>query len=216
MADDEKQTSQKKHRKIGPGHVIVLGLLLAVTGAIFAFALDEPDTGTLDIEALGGILLATGAVLAAGAGIAGIGGDGGGSGGTGLAEPANLKSIVGLIAVVSGITAVAALTVVTVASLGSKDTDSMVAITSSAFGVISAVVSAYLGIKITAETSAKATDEVKQAAGEAAVAVHEADKVQQKLSALSATVDDKLPPGQANEIKATAATKVDEADPPAS
>jgi len=155
--------------------VVASGLLLAIVGATLAFALEEPD-GALDVQAFGGIILAAGMVILAGGGISAVtGGSGNGSGGavagTGV-DPNNLKSIVGLIAVVAGIAAVTALTVVTVTVLG--EDDSQVALTSSAFGVISAVVSAYLGIKITAESSARATAETKEEIEKAAVAEREA------------------------------------------
>ena len=98
----------------------------------------------------------------------------------------SLKAIGGLIAVVVGILAVAVLSIVTITRLGSSDTDSMVAVTTSAFGIISAVVGAYLGIKISAETNAKATDEAKHAA----VVKHEADAAQQKSTVMSEKLDE--------------------------
>jgi hypothetical protein len=170
--------------RISALHVIILGLLLAVAGAVLAFALDDLDAGALDVEALGGIMLATGAVLAVGAAIAVAGGGGGSVGaGSGLADPVNLKSIVGLVAVVTGVVAVTALTIITVAALDDKNSE--IAVTSSAFGVISAVVTAYLGIKITAETSGKATEEVKGASEKAAAAKSEIVELQEAITKLS-------------------------------
>jgi hypothetical protein len=60
----------------------------------------------------------------------------------------------------------------------------MVAITSSAFGIISTVVGAYLGIKISAETSRKAGEQ----AGRAVVAEQQRDVARQQLSSLQAEV----------------------------
>lgn len=96
----------------------------------------------------------------------------------------SLKAIGGLIAVVVGIVAVVVLAAVTITRLGAEDKDSMVAITTSAFGIISAVVGAYLGIKISAETNAKAGEEGKKAA----VAEHEANVKEQKIAAVNQTV----------------------------
>lgn len=123
----------------------------------------------------------------------------------------NLKAIGGLIAVVVGIVAVVILASVTITRLGAEDKDSMVAITTSAFGIISAVVGAYLGIKISAETNAKAGEEGKKAA----VAEHEANVKEQKIAAVNETVEklvseEKVSPEQANEIQA-ASTEAEEA-----
>lgn len=110
---------------------------------------------------------------------------------------ANVKTIGGLIAVVVAIVAVASLTLFTLAQLDTKHQDSMVAVTSSAFGIISAIVGAYLGIKITADTNARATDR----AGEAAIAQHEAGVLSEKLAAVTDKVDEVVPDDKAAEIK---------------
>lgn len=184
MADSEPNKPEAKGgTAITTQSVIIGGLLLAVIGAVLAFALEELDAGDLNVPALGGVLLATGAVLAFGAAIAALGGDGDPKTGTGLSQPANLKSIVGLIAVLAGVVAVTALTIITVTSL--SDEKSAIAVTSSAFGVISAVVTAYLGIKISAETSNKANDEVKGATEQAAAAKAEAEQLREAITKLS-------------------------------
>jgi hypothetical protein len=112
-------------------------------------------------------------------------------------EKSKLQAIGGLIAVAIGVTAVTALAIITITRFGSDDKDSIVAVTSSAFGIISAVVGAYLGIKITADTSDKATAEARNAA----VAQHEANVAQQKLSAVQSKAEDMLPESQASAIK---------------
>ncbi|MGN6217796.1 MAG: hypothetical protein ACTHN7_12730 [Solirubrobacterales bacterium] len=72
-----------------------------------------------------------------------------------------LRTITGLVAVVTGIIAVAALTVVTVNLLGTEDNkDAIVAITTSAFGIVSTVVTAFLGIRATANASASVNKEL--------------------------------------------------------
>jgi hypothetical protein len=108
----------------------------------------------------------------------------------------SLKAISGLIAVVVAVLAVAGLTAFTLTQLGSGNKDSIVAVTTSAFGIISAVVGAYLGIKITADTSDKANTEAKHAA----VAQHEASVLSETLSAVTSKVEE-VAPGQAAEIK---------------
>jgi hypothetical protein len=199
----------KKGVAITAQSLIAGGVLLAVIGAVLAFALDELDGGDLNVQALGGILLATGAVLAFGGAIAAIGGDGEAKGGTGLSQPANLKSIVGLVAVLAGVIAVTALTIITVTALG--DADSQIAVTSSAFGVISAVVTAYLGIKISAESSNKANDEVKEATEKAAAAEGEALELRKAITKLSGASKKDL----GEKLVEVKESPADEAPPPA-
>jgi hypothetical protein len=117
-----------------------------------------------------------------------------------------LKAIGGLIAVAIGVGAVTGLAIVTITRLGSSEKDSMVAVTSSAFGIISALVGAYLGIKITADTTARAGDNIKKAA----VAEHEAHIAKEQVSAMEETAEEKAP-GQADAIKAAAADAREEA-----
>lgn len=96
-----------------------------------------------------------------------------------------LKAIGGLIAVCFGIFSVTLLAVFTIIFLGSGNKDSIVAVSSSALGIISAMVGAYLGIKISAETNAKAGEEGKKAA----VAEHEANVKEQKIAAVNETME---------------------------
>jgi len=58
------------------------------------------------------------------------------------ANTENLRTVTGLIAVVTGIGAVVALAIVTVSFLGGSNKESIVAVTSSAFGIVSATVTA--------------------------------------------------------------------------
>jgi hypothetical protein len=159
---------------------LAAGLLLALVGAVLAFALKDSEASRLGVslQPLGGVLLAAGVLLVAAVAI--------GPAGSGGADAASIKSIGGLIAVVAGITAVTALAIVTLTELGSKNTDSIVAVTSSAFGIISAVVGAYLGIKISAETTEKASNEAK----DAAVSKHVADDAKSKLDAVRRTASE--------------------------
>jgi hypothetical protein len=212
MAESEKQAANKGGA-ITTQSLIIFGLLLAVIGAVLAFALDELDAGSLNIQALGGILLATGAVLAVGASIIALGGNGGSRDGAGLADPTSLKSIVGLVAVLAGVVAVTALTIITVTSL--SDQSSEIAVTSSAFGVISGVVTAYLGIKITAEAgveaggkakaegerAASANTEAKAAQRDAAVATHRATQAQQVAAKVKSVADEVLPEEKKEEFE---------------
>lgn len=113
-----------------------------------------------------------------------------------------LKAIGGLIAVCFGILAVTSLSALTIIFLGSGNKDSIVAVSSSALGIISAMVGAYLGIKISAESNAKAGEEGKKAA----VAEHEANVKEQKIAAVNQTVEklvseDRVSPEGANAIQ---------------
>jgi hypothetical protein len=66
----------------------------------------------------------------------------------------SIQSIGGLLAVVIGVVAITALAISTMAFIDSgKDANTMIPLTTSAFGVISAVVGAYLGIKIGTDQS---------------------------------------------------------------
>jgi hypothetical protein len=120
-----------------------------------------------------------------------------------------LKAIGGLIAVVVGIGAVTGLAIVTITRFGSGETESTVAITSSAFGIISAVVGAYLGIKITADTTARAGENVKKAA----VAEHEAHITREQVSAMEEKAVETAP-ALAGEIKAAGLEAREEAAEP--
>jgi hypothetical protein len=175
-AEDAAERAEKA--AVRPRYWLIAGFLFAFVGAVLSFALEESDSSVLGVslQPLGGVLFAAGALTIAGAGIASVGSANGGPSAEGI------KSVGGLIAVVVGITAVTALTIVTLTKLGEENKDSMVAVTSSAFGIISAVVGAYLGIKITADTNKKASDEAKSAGAaenEAKHAHHRADALKQ-------------------------------------
>jgi hypothetical protein len=72
-----------------------------------------------------------------------------------------LRTITGLVAVVAGIIAVGALTVVTVNLLAAEQNkEAIVAITTSAFGIVSTVVTAFLGIRATANASTSVNKEL--------------------------------------------------------
>lgn len=193
-----------------PKYWLLVGLLFAVVGAVLALALKSEDPSALGVrlEPLGGVLFALGVLMMAAAALSSVTGGGGGGGGGGSGggtDPTSLKSIGGLIAVVTAITAVTALTIVTLTQLGSNK-DSIVAVTSSAFGIISAVVGAYLGIKITADTSAKSTEkagqETKMAEQQAQVAEQQAQVANSTLQAVTSKIDEVVPPAQAAQVKA--------------
>lgn len=169
--------------------VLASGLVLAISGAALAFALQpgRPPNWT----ALGLIILVSGvAVLTALGAVAGrslfpsqvevTGEDEKRCSGSRPA-PQSDRALGGLLAVVSGILAVVIVGVVTLALLGNADTSSTVAVATSAFGVISTVVGAYLGVKIGAEqtqaatrTAEAAVNEATKTAGRAADAAREA------------------------------------------
>jgi hypothetical protein len=192
---------------------VVVGAVLAVIGGVLAFALENKDASALGVSLrpFGGVLLVVGVLLLGAVAIAGMHGGSADPSqqaadkGSGGGEFENIKAIGGLIAVVAGITAVAILAVIAVTRLGS-DKSSTVAVTSSAFGVISAVVGAYLGIKISSETNAKAGDEANAKASKeaknAAVAQHVAHITSSELEAVKATASDLVTPEQAAKIKA--------------
>ncbi len=171
--------------------VLAAGLTLALLGAVLAFAL-QPGRPA-DWTALGLIVLIAGlaALLVRGAvelssaastirsGQVGQSAEqeGAKNGSESRRAPRGDRALSGLLAVVTGILAVVVLGVVTLALLrGGADNSSTVAIATSAFGVISAVVGAYLGVKIGAEQG--------QAANEAAGAqTQEVAKVAREATA---------------------------------
>lgn len=77
----------------------------------------------------------------------------------------SIRSIGGLVAVVVGVTAITVLAIVTMALVdGNKEVaNTLIPLTTSAFGVISAVVGAYLGIKIGADQSKGLADDASNA-----------------------------------------------------
>jgi hypothetical protein len=119
-----------------------------------------------------------------------------------------LKAVGGLITVCFGIFAVMALSIFTIILLGSGNQQSVVAVSSSALGIISAMVGAYLGIKISSETNAKAGEEAKHAA----VVKHEADAAQEKSSGMADKLDrliaeEKVDPEVAEAVKEAGAER---------
>jgi hypothetical protein len=197
----EEAVERAEKAAVRPKYWLVGGFLFALVGAVLAFALKDSDAAVLGVrlQPLGGVLFAVGALIIAAAAIGSIG-DGKGSA---ASNAEGIKSIGGLIAVVVGITAVTALTIVTLTRLDNKD--SAVAVTSSAFGIISAVVGAYLGIKISSDNAANADEEVKKAAlGEAkkaAIAQHVAHVASSELEATRKKADEVVTQAQAAEIK---------------
>jgi hypothetical protein len=133
------------------------GGVAALVGASLVFALDDPEASLVGVslQPFGGVLLAAGVLLLAFAALGSVRGSGGARTGSNGGEYESIRAIGGLLVVVAGIVAVTALTIITLTRLGSTDEDSMVAVTSSAFGIISAVIGAYLGIKISAESNEK-------------------------------------------------------------
>jgi hypothetical protein len=199
---EAKEAAAKAERAAAlPRYWLIVGLLFALVGAVMAFALKDSDASALgvDLQPLGGVLLAAGTLLLAAAAVGSMTGDGGDGG-----DSETIRRLGGLIAVVVGITAVTALAIVTLTQLGDEK-DSLVAVTSSAFGIISAVVGAYLGIKITGDTSDKAVKEVKNAA----VAEHEAQIAQRQVTVMKETAQETVNPKDAATI-ADAANEVRE------
>jgi hypothetical protein len=178
-----------------PGYLLIAGFSFALVGAVLAFALEDSDAVVLGVslQALGGVLFAAGALLIGAAAIGSMGGN------DGADNSETVRRLGGLIAVVVGVVAVTALAIVTLTQLGDEK-DSLVAVTTSAFGIISAVVGAYLGIKITGDTADKATREVKNAA----VAEHEAHIARRQVAAMKETAKDTVGPEQAEAISAAA------------
>ncbi|HET7509917.1 MAG TPA: hypothetical protein VFJ65_06680 [Solirubrobacterales bacterium] len=134
----------------------------------------------------------------------------------------NLRTKTGLIAVVTGVVAVVALAIVTVSFLGSGNKDSIVAITTSAFGIISATVSAYLGIKASANSAAAASEHAGEKQKEAAVAENEVRVKESKVDRLNDEIDERekkgdLDPKIAKELRDASVAAEEEArrtDPP--
>ncbi len=140
---------------------------VAVVGAILAFGVDDRSVVVLGlrVRSLGLIVLA-GAALAAlwatsrwlySRRVVPSAGTGGGN----RAEA--VHSIGGLIAVAIGVGSVLVTTIVVVTTAG-LDPSSTVALATAAFGVISAVVGAFIGIKIGTDQTGKAVKDVRAAA----------------------------------------------------
>ncbi|HEX6456880.1 MAG TPA: hypothetical protein VF009_10235 [Solirubrobacterales bacterium] len=125
-------------------------------------------------------------------------------------ETENVRTITGALIVFIGMLAVVALAVVAVSLLGAGNKDAVVAITTSALGIISAVVSGYLGIKATANTAEKANEKTKQATD----AQTRAELTEESHNALVAAIEEELPEDQANAVKAAALTRKSKPDAP--
>ena len=81
-----------------------------------------------------------------------------------LPSAASIQSIGGLVAVVVGVLAITALAISTMAFIDSgKDANTMIPLATAAFGVISAIVGAYLGIKIGTDQSKGLAQDASQA-----------------------------------------------------
>jgi hypothetical protein len=124
-------------------------MVVGVIGAALVFALDDNDSiGPLNAQPLGGVLIGLALVLLVGEVISASkprDGD--------PISDENLRAVTGLVAVVAGVVAIGALTIIAVELLDVGEegsTEATVAITTSAFGIVSTVVTAYLGIKATA------------------------------------------------------------------
>jgi hypothetical protein len=185
----------------------VIGVAMALAGAVLAFALADRDAVQIGIRLrpLGAVLLGAGAVLLAAIWVAGMEGS---ERSAGNGDANGIRAVGGLIAVVTGITAVTALSIVTLTRLGgATNKDSIVAVSTSAFGIISAVTGAYLGIKISADQSRSS----KEAAGEGAGAKRDAQQAQLHADALSESVERNLAPEQVKRVKAEAFEAVQEA-----
>lgn len=201
----EEAAERAEKAAVRPRYWLIGGFLFAFIGAVLAFALKDSDAAVLGVrlQPLGGVLFAVGALIIAAAAIGSIG-DGKGST-TSSAE--SIKSIGGLIAVVVGIIAVTSLAIVTLTRLDNKA--SAVAVTSSAFGIISAVVGAYLGIKISSDNAANSGEE----ATKAVVSQRETERAERKVTAMTEKLE-QIDPEIAKEAK-IAAYHADQEGPPA-
>lgn len=200
--------------------LLVCGALLALFGAVLVFALKDPtdSVGSIELQPLGAVMLAAG-VLLMGIVAVSLMGAGGGTGSSGGPDVNSVKTVGGLIAIVVGVGAVALLAVITLTRFSSTENDSAVAVASSAFGVISALVGAYLGIKISADTTQQVGEKAGEETENAAVARHEADVKEQKISAVNETVqqlvsEDKVSKEHAEEITAASVTAEEQARTP--
>jgi len=182
--------------------LLAAGGLLAVVGAVLVFALDDNHAAVIGVELqpLGGVVLVGGLLLILAVAIASIDGGSGGRS-SGASNVKNVKALAGLIAVAIGVVVVGGLAAFTMTRLKDTETESAVAIATAAFGVISALISAYLGIKVSSEHSTDAKD-AATAQQEADQAKQEAELAQAKLTGVTSEVQQELPPEQANSILA--------------
>lgn len=147
----------------------ITGLLLLAVGAILAFTLEGEHSiqGFIRVKPLGLVLLGFGALLLVCGLVQWRFSRSRSQTTTAVSTASNqaeaIRSIGGLVAVAIGVGAVAALAIVIVTTVGGLEKTAVVSIATSAFGVISTVVGAYMGIKI-------GTDQTEQAVGGATAA----------------------------------------------
>lgn len=105
-----------------------------------------------------------------------------------LPSAESIQSVGGLVAVVVGVTSVTVLAIVTMAFVGSdNDANTLVPLSTAAFGVISAVVGAYLGIKIGTDQSKNLAQDATQAHARLAAVTAFVPSDQQQAAAQAAT-----------------------------
>ena len=147
----------------------VPGILVGGAGAVLAFALEHDDsTIGIRLRPLGVVLLVIGGLFLLWGLVqwwaqrhpAPTGSRGAPSG----SRAEEIKSIGGLVAVALGVGAIAALTIVIITTASGLEDTSIVAISTSAFGVVSTVVGAFVGIKVGSDQTGKAVEEVKASA----------------------------------------------------
>jgi hypothetical protein len=162
--------------------VLIGAGVAAVIGAILAFALHNPDKAVagLNLDSLGLVLMTAALIVLAGWAVdlwwtasprrrqgpasSPTPPSGGGGGIVDL-----IRTVGGLIAVMIAIGAVVTVFIVAVSLNTDLKPESVVALATAGFGVISAVVGAYLGIKISSENNAAIT-KAQTATSEALVA----------------------------------------------
>jgi hypothetical protein len=171
------------------------GLFGCLVGAILAFTLrSDPALIGVRLKPLGLIVLALGAVLlgaaamsyagsriSGGASNSGEGGNAGGSPPAAGISDNPIRAVGSLLGLVAGISAVVILGIVTLTKLDGGDKDSMVAIATSAFGVVSAIVGAFLGIKVTADQGTQIATSAQKDAQAATGAVAAANQAADQL-----------------------------------
>lgn len=147
------------------------GLTLGGLGALLAFALKNDEASLFDavrLRPVGLILLVMGSLFLLWgflAWIAEYASYRSPNGTTSAGSRADaIHSVGGLVAVAIGVGAVAALTIVVLTTVANLNSSSAVAVATSAFGVISAVVGAFIGIKIGTDQSGKGVEAGKAAA----------------------------------------------------
>jgi 4-hydroxybenzoate polyprenyltransferase len=152
---------------------LVIAGLVAIVGASLAFAIDD---GHLRAKPFGLILLAAAGLVIAGwvvnrwyarRPVRRAPRTGSPAPATGVES---VKAIGGLIAVLFAVGAIVALFVLTISLKSGFTADSAIAFATSAFGVISAITAAYLGIKITSDQAAGTQQAAGLAQAQAAVA----------------------------------------------